>query len=305
MATKHAAKKPIHETVTDSICQLLETGTIPWVMPWSQVRPQSVDGHIYSGMNMFLLTWAVVQNNYTDPRFVTFFRATELEGHVKKGEHGYPITIYTKYDKDVIGADGTVQIETKSYLDCKYVFNVSQCEGLNLKPLKEFHKIDPITRAEEVISHMPNRPEIRFGTGRCGYYPTLDYIEMACKELFKTSEHYYATLFHELSHSTAHETRLDRKIDDHVFGDHEYSKEELVAEMTAAMLLCECGIDSPDTLNQNAAYIAGWLKALNNDKTMLTYASGKASAAAKYIIGKSQFDQDDDTEELPDTQKAA
>ena len=279
--------KPTSEKVTDNISQLLETGTIPWVQPWSKIRPQNASGHVYSGMNMFLMTWVVVANDYPDPRFVTYQGARSLGGFVKQGVHGYPITIYTNYDKDVKASDGSSTTEHKSYLGVRTVFNVSQCEGLNLPPMKEFHRIDPISRAEELIALMPNKPEIRFGTETCGYHPTLDYIIMARKELFTSSEHYYSTLFHELAHSTMHETRLDRKIENSSFGSLDYSREELVAEMTSAMLLAECGIDSPETLNNNAAYIAGWLKAFKGDTKMLTWASGKASAAAKYIIQKS------------------
>lgn len=297
---KTTDKTDKHQTVTDNISQLLETGTIPWVQPWSKIRPQNVSGHVYSGMNMFLLTWVVTANNYPDPRFVTYNQAKSLGGYVKKGESGYPITIYTNYDKDVTGVDGSTKTEHKSYLGIRSVFNVSQCEGLKLPAMKEFHRIDPIDRAEELVSLMPNRPEIRFGTNICGYYPRLDIIEMACKELFTSSEHYYSTLFHELGHSTAHETRLDRKIENS-FGSLDYSREELVAEMTAAMLMCECGLDSPEILNNNAAYIAGWLKAFKSDPKMLTYAAGQASKVAKYIIQKSYLAEG----ELADEELAA
>jgi antirestriction protein ArdC len=117
----------------------------------------------------------------------------------------------------------------------------------------------------------------------------LDYIKMPEKHTFTTPEEYYSTLFHELSHSTGHQKRLNRKSLTEItgFGSHERSKEELIAEMSAAFLCAYAGIEQV-TLGNSAAYIAGWLKALKNDKTMLVMASSMGQKAADYIINKQE-----------------
>ena len=106
-------------------------------------------------------------------------------------------------------------------------------------------------------------------------------------EVFNDGEAYYATLFHELSHSTGHSSRLDRKLDSNPapFGSPDYSREELVAEMGAAFLTGEAGILDTQ-IEQTAAYIDGWLKKLKDDRKLIVMAAAQAQKAADYILGR-------------------
>jgi antirestriction protein ArdC len=97
---------------------------------------------------------------------------------------------------------------------------------------------------------------------------------------------YYSTAFHELTHSTGHSSRLDRISRRAFFGNEDYSREELVAEIGAAALLNHCGIETADSFKNSAAYIQSWLAVLKNDKRMIVTASGAASRAFEYITGK-------------------
>jgi antirestriction protein ArdC len=114
-------------------------------------------------------------------------------------------------------------------------------------------------------------------------------VKISEKHTFTSSEEYYCTLFHELSHSTGHQKRLNRKCLTEItgFGDHSYQKEELIAEMSAAFLCAYAGIEQV-TLGNSAAYIAGWLKALKNDKTMLVFAASQGQKSAEYILNKQE-----------------
>ena len=106
--------------------------------------------------------------------------------------------------------------------------------------------------------------------------------------MFRSAEAYYSALFHEMVHSTGHETRLNRfdsKTYNRPFASNEYSKEELIAELGNAYLCAEAGIDNTE-LENNAAYIQAWLKALKNDKKLLFSASSQAMKATEYILGK-------------------
>ena len=133
---------------------------------------------------------------------------------------------------------------------------------------------------------MPNVPEITHQSQPACYSPLLDVVNMPRPESFDTPENYYSTLFHELTHSTGHESRLNRKgITDPVrFGSHSYSKEELIAEMGSAFLSGHCGIEDR-ILDNSAAYINGWLGRLRNDPKLVVMAAAKAQKSSDYIQG--------------------
>ena len=107
---------------------------------------------------------------------------------------------------------------------------------------------------------------------------------MPSPKWFDSPEAYYATLYHELGHSTGHPSRLARFAEG-TFDSSEYSKEELVAEMTAAFLCAEAGI-SPASIDEQAAYVGAWLKVLKNDSRLIVTAAAQAEKAADLILGR-------------------
>jgi antirestriction protein ArdC len=176
------------------------------------------------------------------------------------------------------------------------VFNVQQCElPERLLPLLQIDNAlgadshRQIAACEQIVSAMPQRPAIRHGEARAYYRPAADTVNMPAPRLFPRVEHYYSILFHELTHSTGHASRLDRATlrDLLAFGDTNYSKEELCAEMGAAYLCGVAGIDNA-TVNNSAAYIQGWLSKLRNDKRLLIQAAAQAQKAADFILGESK-----------------
>ncbi len=276
----------VYEVITNAIVKKLEQGTIPWHMPWSSEGPQNlISGKPYRGINVFLLG----SLGYMSPYWLTFKQAQNLGGHVNKGEKGTPVVFWKTYSK--MEQDETGKHEEVSRFVLRYyrVFNIEQC---TLPPeevpqedptTKEF---DPIPKAETVVEAMPNAPEITHQSQRACYSPLLDVVNMPRPESFDTPENYYSTLFHELTHSTGHESRLNRKgIPDPVrFGSHSYSKEELVAEMGSAFLSGHCGIEDR-ILDNSAAYINGWLGRLKNDPKLVVIAAAKAQKSSDYIQG--------------------
>jgi hypothetical protein len=165
------------------------------------------------------------------------------------------------------------------------VFNLEQTEGIEI-PAVERRKFQPIAEAERIIHHMPRAPVIEHKQPQAYYLPADDLVNMPNSNLFRSDEEYYSTLFHELTHSTGHASRLNRaelsKIN--LLKSHDYSKEELVAEMGSAFLCGRCGI-TPKVIENQAAYIQGWLKQLQNNKKWLIYAAAKAQKAADFILG--------------------
>ena len=115
----------------------------------------------------------------------------------------------------------------------------------------------------------------------------MDYVQVPTMEQFPKAEEYYSTLFHEMTHSTGHTSRLNRftgAAKAAAFGSEEYSKEELIAEIGAAALVNRCGIETRHSFRNSAAYLQSWIKALRNDNTLIIGAAGKAEKAVAYIL---------------------
>lgn len=175
------------------------------------------------------------------------------------------------------------------------VWNVEQVDGYEVpekfKPVAYEH--DRHETADAIVNGYQNAPKITVkATDRACYYPIIDTVEIPDIKQFPDPENFYATMFHELGHSTGHKTRLNRKelMDANAFGSHDYSLEELTAELCAAFLCAEAGIDN--TLENSAAYIAGWHKKLANDPKMFWTAAGRAQKAADLILNRKAVEKD-------------
>ncbi len=160
------------------------------------------------------------------------------------------------------------------------VFNLSQCDGIAVEDVGE---VQPIASCEDVIAR--NAPRVI--PGEPAYLPKSDRIAMPAPDRFTSAEAYYAAFFHELAHWTGHASRLDRPgITEPIrFGSEEYSREELTAEMGAAFLCAMTGTDLPVLENQ-AAYIAGWLKHIRDGSAVdVIRAAADAQRAADFLTG--------------------
>jgi len=287
----------VYEVINNRIMELLQQGTVPWRKPWnaqSNYPKNLISKKDYRGINIFMLG----SQSYSSPYWITYKQATDLKGHIRKGEKSTPVIFWKWLDrKDTEHTEGDNSINGK-YGILKYhsVFNIEQTEGIEApEPIENQNIFDPITNADKISADMPQKPDIKYGGNRAYYSVNLDYIQLPHQHTFNTPEEYYSTLFHELAHATGHANRLSRKsiLEPSYFGSHEYSKEELVAECCSAFISGHCGIENT-TIENSAAYIAGWLKALKNDKTLLVHAAAQAQKAADYILNISH--QEDPTE---------
>jgi antirestriction protein ArdC len=218
---------------------------------------------------------------YESPYWTTFRQAKELGGHVRRGERSLPV-IFWKWIEEERDGEKREYALLRSYR----VFNTEQCEGLESKiPENSAPAFRPIAGAEKTVAEMPHPPTISRGGQRAFYRPVSDEVSMPARERFETPEEYYSTLFHELAHSTGHPLRLHRfeSSGNAVFGSEDYSLEELVAEMGASFLSDHCRIER-QTLDNSAAYIGSWLRALKNDQRMVVRAGARAQRATDYIL---------------------
>ena len=280
-----AEKADAYTVVTDRIIAALDEGIVPWQKPWDGTRglPRSLQtGKPYQGLNVFMLELARMSNGYSSPWFVTFKQAKERGGSVKKGEKGWPVIFWRFIEKE----RGNPDAGHIPFLRYYTVFNADQCEGFEVPEISGGNDFSPIDRAEEIVKGMPNAPIIKHGGDRAVYSPALDVIGMPDAKDFVNAEGYYATLFHEMIHSTGHESRLNRDSisDCQPFGSETYSKEELVAEMGAAFLVSESGIEV--NYSNSASYIASWLRQLKNDKKLIVSAASQAQKGADFILDR-------------------
>lgn len=269
----------VYEEVTQSIIEQLEKGAIPWVKPW--VADSSADKNVltqkpYQGINRLILGMSGMANAYTVPVWASFKQWQQLGGSVRKGEKGTKIVFYTPAEK--INAQGDK--ESYAVLKSYWVFNVSQVDGIEVTPVAVVDK--PFTAnqlAEERIIKTGAR--ISHGGDAAFFMPSQDRIQLPHKSAFDNESSYYATAFHELTHWTGSESRLDRNLKGR-FGNPEYAFEELVAEMGAAFLCQDYGIKGE---LRHAGYIQSWLKALRDDSKAVFKAAAYAQKAATFING--------------------
>lgn len=274
-------------TITETIIKALEAGTIPWRKTWTALPPESVStGKLYRGANVFLLGLALNQekSHYADPRWITFKQAQDLGGHVRKGERASAAYFWKMLEV----ADETAEepkLKNIPYAKIYAVFNVEQCEGLNLKPVLRT-SVNPIESADALLATMSEKPTIRHRQTMAFYSPVEDAINMPRQEIFDCDQEYYATLFHELIHWTA--KRVNRDVAGNKFGDEKYSFEELVAELGSAILCARTGIDNSSLTQNSAAYIQSWIRVFKNDTKILLKAATAAQKAVDFITGEYQ-----------------
>ena len=284
----------VYAIVTEKIINLLESGIVPWRKPWTSTGlPRNlVSKKPYKGVNYFLLS----ATKYVSPFWLTYRQARELDGHVRKGEESTIVIFWkvedSKRSNEDLEVEETNDKNRRRFLLRFYrVFNLEQCElpqaVLDKLPKIETYQHDPIEAAERIIANMPNPPEIQYAGSKAFYSPITDRITLPPRELFSSAEEFFGTLAHEASHASGHPKRLNREsiADAAPFGSPTYSFEEIVAEMSAAYLCAEAGI-SPAVIDNEAAYIQGWLKKIRSEKRLVVIAAAQAQRAADYILNR-------------------
>ena len=273
---------PIYQQVTDSIISQLEQGAAPWVKPWradASADANLISGKAYQGVNRLILGMAAMAGGFQSNQWASYNQLKAAGYNVQKGQKGTAICFY----KPVAGTVDAATGEEKSgyaVLKSYYIFNLSQTDA----PADAFTApvaapFDAVTACEDAI--IKTGAIIRHGGDAAFYMPSTDSIQLPNKASFDSAAHYYATALHELTHWTGAKHRLDR---DHSgrFGNPAYAFEELVAEIGAAYLCADLGIQGE---LRHAGYIGHWLKACREDNTAIFKAAALAQKAADYIKG--------------------
>lgn len=316
--TKDGQQK-IYDMVTEMILETMQSDGLFWREPWAGGGKKSTKVKVnvmgplpvnfvtkapYSGVNYWLLKYvAPHKNGYTVLNYLTLKQVNQLGGKVRKGAVAWPVIYYTlvyRYKGNNITED---QYESLSddernmaakipVVQYYRVFNAADIEGIigiteQVQARKTVLKydVDPIKAGEAIVDNMPRRPYVTQSKQRRAYYsPGSDFVHMPYIGVFDQEQEYYSTFFHELVHSTGHESRLNRELS---MDKKKYAFEELIAELGASYLCAESGI-LYFTLKNSAAYLKGWSKRLREemeaDNKFFLKAAAKAQAAANFIL---------------------
>jgi len=295
-------KRDFRQEVTDRIINMLEKGVAPWQKPWETgaaslgMPTNPTTEKAYRGGNAIHLMATALQRGYDDPRWMTYKQAFDQGWQVRKGEKGTQIEFWEikaasrekgtdPAPEDSGGSQGERDRERSGRLIHRVytVFNARQIEGVPTHQPKEHTTFEAVHSGEQILQNSGAKIS-HDQADRAFYSRSSDSIHLPPKDAFKDAPGYYGTALHELAHWTGHPSRLNRPTlnDTYRFGDTNYAKEELRAELASVFLAAERGI--PHNPEQHAAYVGSWISALKKDKNEIFRAAHDASAASDFLL---------------------
>lgn len=297
--TERQVPRDFRQEVTDNIVQMLERGVAPWQKPW-EPGAESLDmpfnptsERAYRGGNAIHLMATGLQRGYGDPRWMTYKQAADNGWQVRRGEKGTQIEFWdVKHtsDQGQPGGNGeasngnNIEPEKSRLVHRVYtVFNAEQIDRIPPHVAKERSTFEAVQAGEQILNNS-GANVAHDQADRAFYSRAQDSIHLPPKDAFKNAAGYYGTALHELAHWSGHPSRLNRPTltDSYQFGDTNYAKEELRAELASVFLAAQRGI--PHNPEQHAAYVDSWIGALKRDKNEIFRAAHDASKAADFIL---------------------
>jgi antirestriction protein ArdC len=307
-AQRDSGRVDNYTRVSDSIVSALtnpEAPRAPWNSPYtynglSSLPMKMSNNKAYRGINTFILMFTAMSHGYTSPWWGTYKQILALGGQVRKGEKSTMVTWWSTFDKEVED-QATGEVKTKKFpvLKTFLVFNACQADwadgrGTKFFPAPGEAKDSGEVReaAQAIIEDYVAREGIEFVSQRqdVAYYsPAQDLINIPAVENMVDRDAWYLTTFHEMGHSTGHASRLNREgiteLQPHGKDNPLYSFEELVAEMTAALLASATGFVTDSIVANTVAYCQSWAKYLTDNPKAAVQAAGQAQRAADRILG--------------------
>ena len=272
----------VYQIVTNRILEELEKGCVPWKKPWMSMRMQCgaynrITKRPYSILNQLLLRH--------EGEYATIRQWNQLGGTVKKGSKSEIVVFWKMQKFEEEREDGEIEEKNVPLLRYYRVFHISEVEGVTPLPQPDFFESTGIEEGDEVIRNYEEQEHIiirEIISDKAYYSLSRDQIVIPDRNQYEDIHEFYSTTYHEMVHSTGHPSRLDRELS---FASDTYSKEELIAEIGAAMLMRTVGIDTESSLKNSASYIHGWMKQIRQDERLIVSAAAKAEKAVKYILG--------------------
>lgn len=270
----------LYQAVTDQIIAALEAGTKPWACAWDRSGglPYNLSTAApYQGINVLLLWMAAMRKGYGSSAWLTYKQAKAMGGQVRRGEKAVWGIFYKL--REVRRRDAAdEEARTVPVIKPFSVFNVEQIDGIEDPHAGKGAQFDPVERAEAVMRG--SGAQILEGGPKAFYQPQVDVVRLPDRGRFQHAGDFYATGFHELTHWTGHKSRLARDLSGR-FGTESYAAEELVAEIGAAFLMADVGLQG--TVQDHASYLDSWLRVLKNDKRAIFHAAKLATQAHQFL----------------------
>jgi len=287
-------KRDHRREVTDAIIKMLEDGVAPWQKPWEGAAMpfNPTTERAYRGGNAVHLLATGIGREYADPRWMTYKQAADQGWQVRKGEKGTHIEFWEvkgrSNEKDVApdqsGTESPADENSRRLIHRIYtVFNAKQIDGIPEYQPKNRTSFEAVQAGERILANSGARIE-HDQLDNAFYNRRSDSIHLPPKHAFKDAPGYYGTALHELAHWTGHPSRLNRSTlsDSYRFGDLNYAKEELRAELASVFMAAELGV--PHDPANHAAYVSSWIKALRDDKNEIFRAAHEASSATDFVL---------------------
>jgi antirestriction protein ArdC len=287
-------KRDHRREVTDSIIKMLEGGIAPWQKPWegSAMPVNPTTERAYRGGNAVHLLATGIGREYADPRWMTYKQAADQGWQVRKGEKGTHIEFWEVKGRsnekdsalDQSGAESPADENARRLIHRIYtVFNAKQIDGIPEYQPKNRTPFEAVQAGERILANSGARIE-HDQLDNAFYSRVSDSIHLPPRDAFKDAPGYYGTALHELAHWTGHPSRLNRSTlsDSYRFGDLNYAKEELRAELASVFMAAELGV--PHDPANHAAYVGSWIKALRDDKNEIFRAAHEASSATDFVL---------------------
>lgn len=293
-----------------------------WIDGHGGGLPQNVSGRNYSGSNSFFLQMYTAMSGYQVPVYLTFNQAHNLKAHVLKGEKSFPVVYWDMLIRDKNGKKIKEQdyramskeerknLSVIPFVKAFPVYNIQQTNLREVQPERVQKFIDKFKAPEfsdvrGMYMHPALDEMIRRQSWLCpikadkpqskAYYsPSHDLVVLPMKvqfnlggspdEIYRCGQEFYSTMLHEMAHSTMTPDRLNREMGGR-FGDKKYGKEELVAELTAAMVAHSMGFDKKITDN-SAAYLDSWIVTLKQEPKFITSVMADVNKASELILDR-------------------
>mgnify|MGYP000044157774 CR=1 FL=1 len=290
----------VNQTILEQFGKIKD-GTCNYLIPPNSTTPYNpISKSIYSSMNYFLLNLERHQKDFRYNAWATFNQIKKAGGKVQKNAISEKVIYYNflyfyknkkitkeqyqSYRISLTKKEQLLNLSAKGYMKYYNVFNFYYVDGLDglLQEDKQLklNTANSIHTAEKLV--VKNNPRLAFEKINNAYYlPSADKIVMPQKKFFVSTYEYYATLLHELSHWTGHNSRLNRELGAIGKDLDIYAKEELIAELSSAYLLAFCKIQSD--FSGAATYIDHWIKAVEKDKKFFFKSMSKAQKAFDFI----------------------
>jgi antirestriction protein ArdC len=273
------------QKIIETLQAHMSEGTLIWHNPCLMATQANLaSGKEYRGINHFVTSVVSMSEGYTSPYWATFRQIQAAGGTLEDARgKGVPIIFY----KDLPGKEGEGD-KKRFVVRHSFVFNLDLVTGLDLAAVdrEQGGEIETDQHAEEVLNDYLKRECIPVTVGTPAYVPSIDTIKMPGRDKFLSQDEFYSTAFHEAAHSTGHSTRLARFSDTQtrLESREDYSKEELVAEITAALMCHGCGVDSEASIKNSAAYIQGWSGFIEDQGEAFVSAVNQAYKARAFIL---------------------